>query len=77
MNYVHGIDVIDVPRVAAMLDKHGDHFINRCFTKVEQEASEVSYELYLKLGHDRCLLRSLFYLGIYLELSQPFYEETQ
>ena len=44
MNYVHGIDVIDVPRVAAMLDKHGDHFINRCFTKVEQEAAEVSAE---------------------------------
>jgi len=42
MNYVHGIDVIDVPRIATMLEKHGDHFINRCFTKVEQEAAAVS-----------------------------------
>jgi holo-[acyl-carrier protein] synthase len=42
MNYVHGIDVIDVPRIAAMLEKHGDHFINRCFTKTEQEAANVS-----------------------------------
>ncbi len=42
MNYVHGIDVIDVPRIAAMLEKHDEHFINRCFTKVEQEAAAVS-----------------------------------
>ncbi|MBC8203842.1 MAG: holo-ACP synthase [Planctomycetes bacterium] len=44
MNYVHGIDVIDVPRISAMLEKHGDHFINRCFTKTEQEAAAVSAE---------------------------------
>jgi len=44
MNYVHGIDVIDVPRISAMLEKHGDHFVHRCFTKVEQEAAAVSSE---------------------------------
>ncbi len=44
MNYVHGIDVIDVPRITAMLEKHGDHFINRCFTKIEQAAATVSSE---------------------------------
>ena len=42
MNYVHGIDIIDVPRIEAMLEKHGDHFINRCFTIVEQKAADVS-----------------------------------
>lgn len=42
MNYVHGIDVIDVPRIAAMLEKHGDHFIDRCFTQIEQEAAGVA-----------------------------------
>jgi holo-[acyl-carrier protein] synthase len=42
MNYVHGIDIIDVSRIEAMLEKHGDHFIERCFTEAEQEAAEVS-----------------------------------
>lgn len=42
MNYVHGIDIIDVPRIEAMLEKHGDHFIDRCFTIVEQKAANVS-----------------------------------
>ena len=44
MNYVHGVDVIDVPRIATMLEKHGDHFVQRCFTQEEQEAASVSSE---------------------------------
>ena len=44
MKYVHGIDIIDVPRIKAMLEKHGDHFIDRCFTKPEQAAASVSSE---------------------------------
>ncbi|MDP7009601.1 MAG: holo-ACP synthase [Phycisphaerales bacterium] len=44
MNVVHGIDIIDVPRIAAMLEKHGDRFIERCFTKTEQEAADVASE---------------------------------
>jgi len=44
MKYVHGIDIIDVPRIKAMLEKHGDHFIDRCFTETEQAAAAVSSE---------------------------------
>ena len=42
MILVHGIDVIDVERISSMLQSHGQTFIDRCFTKVEQEAAEVS-----------------------------------
>ena len=42
MNIVHGIDVVDVGRIASMLDTHGQTFIDRCFTTKEQEISEVS-----------------------------------
>ena len=42
MNYVHGIDVIDIPRISSMLETHGDTFINRCFTQEEQAAAMVS-----------------------------------
>ena len=42
MILAHGIDVIDVERISSMLQSHGHTFIDRCFTKVEQEAAEVS-----------------------------------
>jgi len=42
MIVAHGIDIVDVGRVASMLEKHGQKFIDRCFTKTEQDASEVS-----------------------------------
>ena len=42
MIVTHGIDIVDVARVASMLEKHGDTFINRCFTKKEQAAADVS-----------------------------------
>ena len=32
----HGIDIVEIERIAAMLDAHGDHFIQRCFTSQEQ-----------------------------------------
>jgi len=41
MKLVHGIDVVDVRRIASMLDTHGQTFIDRCFTPTEQEISEV------------------------------------
>jgi holo-[acyl-carrier protein] synthase len=44
MIIAHGIDIIDVARVATMLDTHGQRFINRCFTKTEQEAADVASE---------------------------------
>ena len=31
-----GIDLADVPRIARMIEQHGTHFLNRCFTKPEQ-----------------------------------------
>lgn len=42
MILVHGIDVIDVERISSMLQSHGQKFLDRCFTKVEQEAANVS-----------------------------------
>lgn len=31
----HGIDVVSVPRIAEMLARHADRFIERCFTPEE------------------------------------------
>ena len=42
MIIAHGIDIIDVERVATMLEKHGQTFIDRCFTQVEQDSANVS-----------------------------------
>lgn len=42
MNLIHGIDVVDVGRIASMLETHGQTFIHRCFTSTEQKASEVA-----------------------------------
>ncbi|QDU34078.1 Holo-[acyl-carrier-protein] synthase [Poriferisphaera corsica] len=33
----HGIDLTDIPRISQMLQKHGQHFLDRCFTPTEQE----------------------------------------
>ena len=32
----HGIDLVDISRVADMLDRHGAHFVDRCFTQGER-----------------------------------------
>jgi len=32
----HGIDIVDVARIEQMVDKHGDHFLERCFTPGER-----------------------------------------
>lgn len=42
MIIAHGIDVVDVARVASMLDTHGQRFLDRCFTVAEQEVADVS-----------------------------------
>lgn len=34
----HGIDITPVHRIGEMVDRHGDHFLGRCFT-----AREVAY----------------------------------
>lgn len=33
----HGIDVVEIPRLAGMLSRHGDRFIERVFTPAERE----------------------------------------
>ncbi|MBX3402027.1 MAG: holo-ACP synthase [Phycisphaeraceae bacterium] len=32
----HGIDLVEVVRIRAMLDEHGQRFLDRCFTPDEQ-----------------------------------------
>jgi holo-[acyl-carrier protein] synthase len=33
----HGIDLVEVGRIARMRDEHGERFLERCFTSVERE----------------------------------------
>lgn len=32
----HGIDLIETDRIREMIERHGDHFLNRVFTPAEQ-----------------------------------------
>ena len=32
----HGIDLVETARIGAMIDQHGQHFLDRCFTPAEQ-----------------------------------------
>ena len=36
----HGIDLVDCNRIQELLTKHGQRFLNRVFTKTEQEYSQ-------------------------------------
>ncbi|UCD74584.1 MAG: holo-ACP synthase [Phycisphaerales bacterium] len=36
----HGIDLVEVRRIASMLEEHGSRFIQRCFTEREREYAE-------------------------------------
>lgn len=38
----HGIDAVDVPRIAAMIDRHGERFLSRCFTADERAYADAS-----------------------------------
>lgn len=42
-----GNDLVDINRIAKMVDDHGERFINRCFTAVEQQRAGK----YLKKGN--------------------------
>ncbi len=35
-----GSDLIQIHRVAAVLERHGDRFVQRCFTEIEQRKSD-------------------------------------
>ena len=36
----HGVDLVEVARIAALLDEHGPRFVRRCFTEAEQAYAE-------------------------------------
>lgn len=38
----HGVDIVEVARIADMLARHGDQFAQRCFTQSEIEYAEAS-----------------------------------
>jgi holo-[acyl-carrier protein] synthase len=38
----HGIDLVDFPRIAEMVERHGERFIDRVFTAAEQEYARAS-----------------------------------
>src|SRR5436190_1404401 len=42
---VHGIDVVQIERIAALLREHGERFIDRCFTDAERDYAESSEKL--------------------------------
>ena len=33
----HGVDLVEVARIAGMLERHGDRFLEKCFTPAERE----------------------------------------
>lgn len=38
----HGVDLVEIDRIAGMLDRHGEQFRARCFTEVEQRYAEAA-----------------------------------
>ncbi len=38
----HGIDLVDCPRIEAMVERHGERFIERVFTAAEQAYAEAN-----------------------------------
>ncbi len=39
---LHGVDLVEVARIAKMRDEHPDRFLDRCFTPAEQEYAQGS-----------------------------------
>ncbi|OQA00181.1 MAG: Holo-(acyl-carrier-protein) synthase [Planctomycetes bacterium ADurb.Bin401] len=40
MKILHGIDLVDCPRIEQMLQRHGSHFLDRVFTPDEQQQAD-------------------------------------
>lgn len=38
---LHGIDLVDFPRIEEMINRHGRHFLDRIFTQTEQQQASV------------------------------------
>ncbi len=39
----HGVDLVEIGRIATMLDEHGRRFVERCFTDREQQYAEAAH----------------------------------
>lgn len=37
---LHGIDLVDCPRIEKMLERHGERFLERVFTQAEQKQAD-------------------------------------
>lgn len=46
----HGIDLVDFPRIEQMMQRHGERFLKRVFTHVEQAYAEASRNSVEKLA---------------------------
>ena len=46
----HGIDLVDCPRIEAMIERHGERFIQRVFTAAEQAYAEANKNKIEKLA---------------------------
>ena len=46
----HGIDLVDCPRIEAMIERHGKRFIQRVFTAAEQAYAEANKNRIEKLA---------------------------
>lgn len=43
---LHGIDLVDFPRIEEMINRHGSHFLDRVFTQTEQrQANEMKNKM--------------------------------
>ena len=38
----HGIDIVEIARIVRMLQEHGERFLERCFTDVEQAYADAA-----------------------------------
>ena len=39
----HGVDIVEVARIATMLEAHGQRFVTRCFTEAEAVYAEAAH----------------------------------
>jgi holo-[acyl-carrier protein] synthase len=44
----HGIDIVETARIRQLVETHGQHFLDRCFTKAEQEYCAKSQKRYFE-----------------------------
>ena len=47
---LHGIDLVDFPRIESMIERHGERFLDRVFTKREQADAQAVHNRVEKLA---------------------------